>query len=82
LKVKVFPFFNTSLKVNVLKLVLKYSNALLLLRYCTTLKATHPQRALPFRGLYLRIFKKGVFENKTFISWGTLVIEEVDTIKA
>src|SRR6218665_90732 len=39
LKVKVFPFLNTSLKVNVglLKLLLKYSNALLLLRYCTTL---------------------------------------------
>jgi len=37
LKVKVFPFLNTSLKVKVLKLLLKYSNALLLLRYCTTL---------------------------------------------
>src|SRR6218665_1718078 len=34
LKVKVFPFFNTSLKVKVLKILLKYSNALLLLRYC------------------------------------------------
>src|SRR6218665_235890 len=40
LKVKVFPFLNTSLKVKVLKLLLMYSNALLLLRYCTTLKAT------------------------------------------
>src|SRR6218665_567622 len=37
LKVKVFPFFSTSLKVKVLKLLLKYNNALLLLRYCTTL---------------------------------------------
>jgi len=37
LKVKVFPFFNTSLKVKVLKVLLKYSNALILLRYCTTL---------------------------------------------
>ena len=37
LKVKVFPVFNTLLKVKVLKLVLKYSNALLLLHYCTTL---------------------------------------------
>src|SRR6218665_680292 len=42
LKVKVFPFFNTSLKVKVLKLLLKYSNALLLLRYCTTLCIYHP----------------------------------------
>ena len=33
LKVKVFPFFNTSLKVKVLTILLKYSNALLLLRY-------------------------------------------------
>jgi len=40
LKVKVFPFFSTSLKVKVLKLLLKYSNALLLLRYCTTLIMT------------------------------------------
>jgi len=38
LKVKVFPSFNTSLQVKVLKLLLKYSNALLLLRYCTTLE--------------------------------------------
>ena len=38
LKVEVFPFFNTSLKVKVLKLLLKYNNALLLLRYCTTLQ--------------------------------------------
>src|SRR6218665_1555580 len=37
LKVNVFSFFNTSLKVKVLKLLLKYSNALLLLGYCTTL---------------------------------------------
>src|SRR6218665_916798 len=37
LKVKVFPFFSTSLKMKVLKLLLNYSNALLLLRYCTTL---------------------------------------------
>ena len=29
LKVKVFPFFNTSLKVKVLKLLLEYSNVLL-----------------------------------------------------
>src|SRR6218665_7833 len=43
LKVKVFLFFNTSLKVKVLKLLLKYSNALLLLRYCrsTTLTSTY-----------------------------------------
>ena len=38
LKVKVFTFFSTSLKVKVLKLLLKYSNVLLLLRYCTTLE--------------------------------------------
>ena len=43
LNVKVFLFFNTSLKVKVLKLLLKYSNALLLLRYCTTLQLLHCQ---------------------------------------
>src|SRR6218665_2260733 len=42
LKVKVFPFLNTSLKVKVLKLLLKYSNVLLLLRYCTTLMKMMP----------------------------------------
>ena len=38
MKVKVFLLFNTLLKVNVLKLLRKYSNSLLLLRYCTTLQ--------------------------------------------
>src|SRR6218665_2669634 len=41
LKVKVFPFSNTSLKVKVLKFLLKYSNALLLLLCCTTLYTLH-----------------------------------------
>src|SRR6218665_3777748 len=41
LKVRVFPFFSTLLTVKVLKLLLKYSNALLLLRYCTTLPNRH-----------------------------------------
>ena len=52
LKVKVFPFFITSLKVKVLKLLLKYSNALLILRYCTTLhNAYHDpnQPSLPYK---------------------------------
>src|SRR6218665_3062291 len=39
LKVKVFSFSNTSLKV--LKFLLKYSNALLLIRCCTTLCTLH-----------------------------------------
>ena len=38
LKVKVFPILTTSLQVKVPKLLLKYSNALLLLRYCTPLE--------------------------------------------
>jgi len=38
---KSLSVFNTLLKVKVLKLLLKYSNALLLLRYCTTLPFSH-----------------------------------------
>ena len=46
LKVKVFPIFDTSLQVKVLKLWLQYSNALLLLRYCTTLELRYVKNKL------------------------------------
>ena|SRR6218665_862319 len=62
LKVKVFPFFSTSLKVKVLKILLKYSNALLLLRYCTTLPAPEKYLYTLFRrrrSAYIHLFGAG-----------------------
>src|SRR6218665_1077404 len=72
LKVKVFPFFNTSLKVKVLKLLLKYSNALLLLRYCTTLVLTrsilHWMSFDSWNGNYSTV---SAVADPGFLAWGS-----------
>src|SRR6218665_2000246 len=67
----------TLLKVKVLKLLLKYSNALLLLRYCTTLVLTrsilHWMSFDSWNGNYSTV---SAVADPGFLAWGVKILSE------